>query len=375
MRTLARSSVAAAAAALICTAASAAAAAPAAQPGGAAPNTPATAQAVADGRAFLDRYLLRNGRAVRREQGNDGAAASQADAMLIAVAARDPKRFSLTWGWTKRHLVRRDGLLASHWQAGHVVDLNSASDADLDAARALLLAGYHFRTPSYRAAGLRLGKAVLAHETVNLGGHLTLLAGTWARAAGSTAINPSYDAPRTYEQLAGAARDRRFLALERSGARAAAQLMSPAGNLAPDWAMIDAGYIARPTSVPGLPDVAAQSSFDAARLPIRYAEACDPASVAVAALPWAFYSTQTPESLGTAYGLDGTVLIPDQTAVMLVGAAASANAAGQPAARDAFLAQAETINTTYPTYYGAAWLALGRVALTTRLLGGCASSG
>jgi endoglucanase len=369
-RALRRACGGAAAVALTCTAATAVAAVPAAQPASA-----ADAQAVADGRAFLARYLQPGGRTVRREQGNDTVAAGQADAMLVAVAVRDPKRFALAWGWTRRHLVRRDGLLASHWRAGRVVNVDSASDADLDAARALVLAGDAFGSRGYHAAGVRLGKAILANETATVGGHLTLLAGTWARGGLSTAINPSYDAPRTYEQLAAALHDRRFLALGRSGALVARQLMSPAPTLAPDWATLDSSYVARPTSVPGRRPVEPRSSFDAARLPIRYAEACDPASVRVAAMPWAFFSTQAPTSVGTAYGLDGSVLVPAQTAVMLVGAAASAAAAGDAAARDAFLEQAATIDKAYPTYYGASWLALGRVALTTRLLGGCAASG
>jgi endoglucanase len=361
-----------AAVALTCTAATATAEA---QVRATQPPSGAEAQAVGAGRAFLSRYLRRDGRTVRPEQGNDIAAAGQAHAMLIAVAVRDPRRFSLAWNWTRRNLLRRDGLLASHWRAGRIVDGHSASDADLDAARALVLAGDHFGSRGYRAAGVRLGKAILAHETANVGGHLTLLPGTWARGRRSTTINPSYDAPRAYEQLAGATRDRRFLALERSGARVAAQLMTPAPVLLPDWARLDARATATPASAPGRWRVSPRSTFRAARLPIRYAEACDPASVAVAATPWAFFSKQTPARLGMAYRLDGTRLIPAQMAVMLVGAAASADASGQSAERDAFLAQAAAVDKAYPTYYGAAWLALGRVALTTRRLGGCATPG
>ena len=43
------------------------------------------------------------------------------------------------------------------------------------------------------------------------------------------------------------------------------------------------------------------------------------------------------------------------------------------AARDALLARAESVDARFPTYYGAAWVALGRLELTTKLLGGCAS--
>ncbi len=37
--------------------------------------------------------------------------------------------------------MQPDGTMAWRWQGGQVVDTSSASDADLDAARALVLAG------------------------------------------------------------------------------------------------------------------------------------------------------------------------------------------------------------------------------------------
>jgi endoglucanase len=58
--------------------------------------------------------------------------------------------------------------------------------------------------------------------------------------------------------------------------------------------------------------------------------------------------------------------------VVLVAAAGAADAAGQSAARDGLLDQAETLDTRFPTYYGSAWIALGRIMLTTRQLNACA---
>jgi endoglucanase len=331
----------------------------------------APAQAAA--RSFLDRYVMPDGRAVRRDQGGDTVAAGQAQAMLLAVALDDRSRFSTAWRWTKTHIVRRDGLLASHWRTGHVVNASSASDADLDTARALVLAGRRFGVRSYRVAGLRVARAVLTHETAVVNGQLVLLGGTWGGPGSSASINPSYNAPRTYEQLGAATHDRRFAALDREAARIATQLMATAPGLPPDWAVVNADGTVQPSSIPGRRTSTPRFSFDAARLPIRYAEACSAADRAVAAAPWTFFSTQAPESIGTAYGLDGTVLNPAQTVVTTVAAAAAAHAAGQPAARDALLAQATTVDAAFPTYSGAAWLALGQIGLTTGLLGGCAA--
>jgi endoglucanase len=54
--------------------------------------------------------------------------------------------------------------------------------------------------------------------------------------------------------------------------------------------------------------------------------------------------------------------------VVLVSAAGAADAAGQNAARDGLLDEAEVLDQHHSTYYGAAWVALGRLLLTTKLL-------
>jgi len=73
------------------------------------------------------------------------------------------------------------------------------------------------------------------------------------------------------------------------------------------------------------------------------------------------------------YGIDGHPATPGQShPAALVGAAAAAQAAGDRAAARSLLGEAAALDRRAPTYYGAAWVALGRVMLTTRWLGGCA---
>jgi endoglucanase len=71
----------------------------------------------------------------------------------------------------------------------------------------------------------------------------------------------------------------------------------------------------------------------------------------------------------------GDVLNAQSNAMPLVAAAAAGLAAGRPAERDRLLARAAQVDRARPTYYGTAWLALGRTLLTTRLLGGCPEAG
>jgi hypothetical protein len=56
-----------------------------------------------------------------------------------------------------------------------------------------------------------------------------------------------------------------------------------------------------------------------------------------------------------------------------VAAAAAAKAADQNDAMRRLLDRAAEANSAHPTYYGAAWVALGRVMLTSSALGGCPS--
>ena len=119
--------------------------------------------------SFLTRYVDPDGRVVRRDQGGDTVSEGQAYGMLLAVSLDDRAEFQTIWTWTKDHLSLPDGLLASQWDGGHIVSDRPATDADLDAARALVLAGTRFGSSSYRAQGLKLARAVLNQETVQTG--------------------------------------------------------------------------------------------------------------------------------------------------------------------------------------------------------------
>ena len=327
--------------------------------------------AISAGQRFLSTYVLGNGRVSRHDQGGDTASAGQAQAMLISVAVGDKRRFARIWGWARSHLQRPDSLLASHWRAGQLANGQPASDADLDAARALLLAAQRFGAPAYRGAGLRIARVMLARETTTIAGARVLLAGPWGIGRHPAPVNPSYWAPHTFELLAKATGDARFGALERGVLRFASALTATAPHLPPDWAAIARDGTVTPTSIPGRHGPPPQFSFVAARMPIRFAEACSAVDRAVSAAEWSFFGTQAPGRIGDAYSLTGGLLAPQQAAVTLVAAAATALAAGQGGASDALFAQAESIDARFPTSYGSAWIALGRLELTTGLLGAC----
>jgi endo-1,4-beta-D-glucanase Y len=300
---------------------------------------------------FLDGYVEHDGRVVRRDQGGDTVSEGQAYAMLLAAAIGDERRFDLAWTWARDHLRRADGLLAWRWDDGQVVDGEPAADADLDAARALLLAARRFGRPQLADEGRRLGDAIRAHEAV---GDL-VVAGPWARS--EAVVNPSYLSPRAFDALG-------WKAASASARRALGGLDQP---LPPDWARLE-GDTLRPTGPPES-DAPAVYGYDAARVPLRFAESCASADRRLAARAWPALRDRDP--LPAVLGLDGASRSSDSHAVGLAGAAGAAHAAGDRGAASELLDRAEELEHDRPSYYGAAWEALARVMLDTDWLGRC----
>ncbi len=303
---------------------------------------------------FLDRYVDDDGRVVRHDQGGDTVSEGQAYALLLAVAAGDEDRFAQVWEWTHAHLQRRDGLLASRWADGRVVDDEPATDADLDAARALVLAGERFRERRYGVAGRAIARSIADNETSWAADRTVLVAGPWAR--GMHVVNPSYWSPRAFQQLG-------FEHVAASSRQLTERLLE--SGLPPDWARVDSsGVVASGPPSGGDPGY----SYDAVRLPVRLAESCDPADRELAARMW----PRLQHSPGAARrALDGAPASGGEHPAALVGAAAAAHAAGDRRASSELLARADELDADHPSYYGAAWVALGREMLEHRTLGGC----
>jgi endoglucanase len=345
------------------------------------------AAALRAGGDFLDHYVEGDGRVVRRDEGGDVVSEGQAYGMLIAVAVRDETRFRAIWDWTKSHLRRPDGLLSWKWADGQVTDTNSAADADLDVARSLVLAGRRFQAQELSEDGKRLGADVLTAETVAVGtwtpprgdvappgqwvvgpGRM-IVAGNWATAL-PHAVDPGYFSPRAERELLHVSADRRWLDISRTQRVLGWQLVGT-GQLPPDWATVNEAGHAVPTGSPAGGPV--QFGLDAARLPVRFAESCDPADRALAASMRTVVARQG--DVPALRNLDGSAAGDWQHPVALVAAAATDEAAGDSDAAATRLDQAAALQQRYPTYFGSAWVALGRIMLATSLLGDCPDGG
>lgn len=318
--------------------------------------------------AFLEGWVDDDGRVVRRDQGGDTVSEGQAYGLLISLGAGNEERFSAVWAWTEEHLMRSDGLLAWRWQEGKIVDDEPASDADLDAARALLEAGEVFGRSDLSEAGLRLSTNVLDLMTVDSSLGRILVPGLWAASGPDFSYNPSYASPGAFEVLQGHTGDPRWTELQ-EGSRAVSAALLEQSPLPPDWAQVDRdGRVhAMPGPVGDGPEV--RYSYDAARLAIRHAESCSTEDRALAAqLHPALNRT---DQLSAVLDLGGSPVNDDEHPLAYVARAAAAAASGLSEAARTDLRTAHQTATKYPTYYGAAWSTLGQLYLETASLGAC----
>ncbi len=326
-------------------------------------------EALSAGARFLDTYVADDGRVVRPTHGADTVSEGQAYGMLIAVALGDRDRFDRIWRWTEANLQRNDHLLSWHWANGAVDDPMPASDADVDAAHALALATVAFADPTYADQAILLARSVVEHEVVRGRlGHVEV-AGPWATT--DRWVNPSYGAPAAYATLGTLTGDPVWGELD-DAARRVVEASTATSDLPPDWARLTDRAVVASRSPGG---ARPQHGYDAARTAVRFAVDCDPAGRSLAAAMDDEYDRAALPSGGPAavLALDGRPLTHDGHPVATVAAAAAAAADGQRDEALQLLQLASDQDAAHPSYYGAAWVALGWLWLTTDLLGGCGS--
>lgn len=316
---------------------------------------------------FLARYVDGDGRVVRHDEGGDTVSEGQAYALLLAVGVRDRDTFDRVWDWTRDHLRRPDGLLSWHWRDGRVVDRESAADADLDVARALVLAGEAFDDPDLRDEGESVGDALMDRETVPASGGRLLLPGTWADHEPPYLVNPSYISPVATQVLQESTGDDRWRELE-VGSRELVRKLTDGGRLPPDWAEVGADGAVRPARGPvGQPEV---FGYEAARTVLRHAESCYPGDRRISAGTLDLLGGDD-EAAQPVRGLAGQARSDWPDPLAYATRAASQAAAGREHEARRELDRAVEVGRTRPTYYGDAWAALGWMLLTEPSLGGC----
>jgi hypothetical protein len=146
--------------------------------------------------------------------------------------------------------------------------------------------------------------------------------------------------------------------------------MLNSADLPPDWAQVHSdGRIEAMPGAAGRGDDGVRYGYDAMRMPVRFAESCNRSDVDIAARLMIALDRFPRDP--AVRDLGGAPLTDDESVVSAVGKAAALAAAGDRVRASNQLESARRIQHVEPTYYGAAWNALGRLLLTTDTLGGC----
>jgi endoglucanase len=230
--------------------------------------------------AYADRFIQQDGRVIDWESDQRTTSEGQAYALLRAVLVDDAPRFARVLKWSEANLARypigSSKRLTDHlwiWKWGRqpdgkwgAIDGNFASDADIDASYALILAAQRWNRPEYRELARKKLQDLWQFSTLEIQGTRYLLPGpaiAFQRDDGVT-FNPSYLAPYAFRLFAQVDPSRPWLTLVDSSYRLLEQsaALSDVG-LPSDWVGWD---IKTKHYVPLVAPLLSQYGFDASRV-------------------------------------------------------------------------------------------------------------
>ncbi len=135
-------------------------------------------------------------------EGGYTQAVDQAGAMLMAVWMDDKATFDALWAWTAMYLQSENGLLYHTNQPG--AEAHTMTEADTDAALALLLAEKRWDNAGYGRQARRIINAIWENEVVVIRGKPYLAAGDWAVGKKEVIFAPAAFSPHAYHFFAEA---------------------------------------------------------------------------------------------------------------------------------------------------------------------------
>jgi endoglucanase len=282
--------------------------------------------------ATWDRYrqrFIEEGRIIDRDRPDQHSTSEgQAYALLRSVMINDPKTFDQVLAWSETHLKRpSDRLWSWQWANGQVKDANFASDGDIDAIVALILAGRRWGCPAY----LDLARSKLASlwevgtmavevpslkktERILLPGSRDAFVKTEGPITGII-WNPSYSSPYAYRLFAqiDPSRDWKSL-IDPSYRHLNRALALGSAKLPADWLVWDP-QTDRMSPLPATSDLKSHYSFDAIRTWWRISLDAqwfnEPRAKQLLQTSLAFFGPklQKNEKIAATYSLDGTALV------------------------------------------------------------------
>ncbi|MDD3436349.1 MAG: glycosyl hydrolase family 8 [Candidatus Gastranaerophilales bacterium] len=149
---------------------------------------------------YKKNFMSKDGRIIDYDKNNITTSEGQSYIMLQSLAVDDKPAFDLAWTWTKNNLQRSDKLFAWLWGKNSegkykILDYNSASDADIDIAFALLIAYEQWGNYKYLEEAKTIICSIWDKETKKIGSRLVLMPGVKQTSEEKIEINPSYFSP------------------------------------------------------------------------------------------------------------------------------------------------------------------------------------
>lgn len=152
---------------------------------------------------YKKNFMTNDGRIMDPDRGNITTSEGQSYIMLRSLVAEDKDTFNLAYKWTKNNLQREDKLFAWLWGEDsngkyRILDNNSASDADVDIAFALVLAYEKWGKYKYLLEAMPIIDSIWSKETKRIGNHLILMPGVEQTNSDIIEVNPSYFSPYAF---------------------------------------------------------------------------------------------------------------------------------------------------------------------------------
>jgi len=230
---------------------------------------------------YRQQFIQEDGRVIDYEASDRSTSEGQAYAMLRAVLIDDPDTFAITLDWAEKNLKRYDAkgkavdqLWAWKWgkEQGKwgPIDKNFASDADIDAVTALILASRRWNRPDYLdLAKIKLQDIWRVSTVAAPGGKRYLLPGpieAFVPTPTTFYLNPSYFAPYAFRLFAQVDSKNNWLGLVESSYQVLEKSSETSSlGLPSDWIALDA-KTGKFSAIPPGSNLESVYSFDAYRV-------------------------------------------------------------------------------------------------------------
>lgn len=152
---------------------------------------------------YKQSFMSEDGRIIDPDKDNVTTSEGQSYMLVRSLVMRDKRTFDLVYTWTKNNLQRKDKLFSWLWGKNkkgeyQILDKNSATDADVDIACALLLAHETWGNHHYLNEAIPIIHSIWDNETKRVGNHLVLMPGVEQTYSKKVEVNPSYFSPYAF---------------------------------------------------------------------------------------------------------------------------------------------------------------------------------